>query len=93
MIKLGKETVKKAGLASLLVGSMFVLGTVISPQVESYKALRDELSSLSVGDRQKTVYKEIAKYKSSSTIEKFKMFSERVLMLDDYPIVRGFSKR
>lgn len=92
MIKLVKKTVKKAGLASLLAVSMFALGTVVSPQVESYKTLRDELSSMSAGERQKTVYKEMAEFKASTVYQRLGKLGERMALDPYYPRRANFSR-
>jgi len=83
MIKLEKKTVKKAGLASLLAGSMLALGTVISPQVEKYKILRDNLSSMSVVDRQDAVYQEMSNFRAKDFYGKIQNMGKRIA-LDNY---------
>lgn len=93
MIKLEKKTVKKAGLASLLVGSMFALGTLVSPQVENYETLRDELSSMSAGERQYAVGQKMADFNESTFYQRLGKMGERIACDPYYPRRKNFARR
>ena len=84
MVNLEKKTIKKAGFGSaLFLAGALLVNSVISPEVESYKKISDELSSMSAGERQYAVSQKIADFKASTFYQRLGKMDER-LACDPY---------